>query len=399
VEVAVVNIRQTHPDLERRDVDVYIKPGNPLAAAPGLFLIRRATLLARATLLKTNTTQVILSDDAAIPTGDEVPWPVVDWYVHDALGVARPTGVLALGNWPTLAGHLQLLAEDPPPVVLGHLGEMDAADLQTKTLKAMQDSIHPCLSTGLRRLVRECVVRGEPTWIPYLHQNWRRERQAIEQRAAERVLRREEAERAKQAKPKAERKPKKAGAKAAPPAAGEGAPAEREGAQPEEEEEEPAESQEEAPQETPLAQASHAATEVEEEEEEEGHDYSPPLIPEPPRPRIKKATVPLAALSSGAASSSGSHQPPPRPTAAPVVAHPTGRRVKAPGLSRLPPGEAPRKEPAISPDSASSEEEPIGTPAPQRKEGKGRLASAVEERLKVAEEAAHKRRKGKKQEQ
>jgi hypothetical protein len=248
VEVAVVNIRQTHPDLERRDVDVYIKPGNPLAAAPGLFLVRRATLLARATLLKTNTTQVILSDDAAIPTGDEVPWPVVDWYVHDALGVARPTGVLALGNWPTLAGHLQLLAEDPPPVVLGHLGEMDAADLQTKTLKAMQDSIHPCLSTGLRRLVRECVVRGEPTWIPYLHQNWRRERQAIEQRAAERVLRREEAERAKQAKPKAERKPKKAGAKAAPPAAGEGAPAEREGAQPEEEEEEePAASQEEAP--------------------------------------------------------------------------------------------------------------------------------------------------------
>ena len=51
---------------------------------PGVFLHCRATLIYSSTL-RTTTVQVVITAEAAVPTGNEIPMPLVDWFLHDAL--------------------------------------------------------------------------------------------------------------------------------------------------------------------------------------------------------------------------------------------------------------------------------------------------------------------------
>ena len=55
VEAAKVNIMQLHTDLKVHDITIYIRPTALITAAPGLFLLRAASILAPQDAFKSNT--------------------------------------------------------------------------------------------------------------------------------------------------------------------------------------------------------------------------------------------------------------------------------------------------------------------------------------------------------
>ena len=76
-EVVAINVKSKHAIFERRDLHVYIKPSAAIAAAPEVFWLRTAIILCRMNQFKLHTQQVIITDEHAVPQGDDVPWPVI----------------------------------------------------------------------------------------------------------------------------------------------------------------------------------------------------------------------------------------------------------------------------------------------------------------------------------
>ena len=77
VESMKVNLGQSHSDLDHRDLLVYIKPHAIISAAPGLFFVKKCTLLAPHALFKTNTTRWPSSTRRRWAPGmtSPSPWP------------------------------------------------------------------------------------------------------------------------------------------------------------------------------------------------------------------------------------------------------------------------------------------------------------------------------------
>ena len=180
VESMKVNLTQMHADLQCRDIVTYIRPVNPLTAIPGVFLQRTCSIMARTEKLRTNTIQVVVTEEGAIADGDDLPFPIVAWFLKQATVDIDPKGVLLVGDWPTLAGHLHNLIADPPEVVLAHSGGQSTPDVKAKILSCTADAIPMQLSAALQSDVSRCVSTGVATWVPLEAEDWRKDQEEHE---------------------------------------------------------------------------------------------------------------------------------------------------------------------------------------------------------------------------
>ena len=427
VEMMTTSLKQTHHDLESREINVYVRPAEKLKQSPYLFAQKKAALLGRAEALLPTTTQVVVAAEEEVPEDDGVPWPVIDWYLSDGTRLQQAKGVLVLGEWPSLVGHIQLYLPDPPELVLGHSGATPAEDVREKVTQAIQDFVLPHLLPHLRRYWRECAASGRATWLPAEEAGWRREREHLDELAAARRARAEvqariraqrQVERAKEAKETAKKpKPKKK----KPVVKVEGELEEEQPGEEEEEESPPEGEGVEADPDNPdavwdlpaLPRSEYVIPDDAEPEEGDpigaeqaddpdnngqrtGTGGQEPVgpIPVPPRPPSERSVSSMGAVSSGDVSQTYTSQqmpPPPSPRA-------TGKRALGHGLGRPPPGQAPLRE-AIPPGEGSSEE---SDPQPAAKAAKGAAAkpkpfrSVAEAKLAAYQQNLDRRAAGKK---
>lgn len=398
VEAAKVNLANMHADLQFRDIVIYVRPVNPMTALPGVFLIRSCSIMTRAEKFRQATVQVVVTEEAAIAASDEIPFPVVQWFLQKSTTDTDVKGVLLIGDWPSLAGHLHNLLVNPPEVVLAHSGALPTADVKARIVTCISDAIPAPLAAAFQNDMVQCVATGMATWIHIEEESWRKERVARELHEAQKRKQKADAQREREA------------AKAAKPAAP-AKPAKTKKTKPAESQEAP------APPAVPTAAAPATQTQVissdeeAEEEEEELSDFeatpatqqSVTPTPQGTRPNTpvshdeeEEEDVPLSARVVGASQASeGAMQPPkqraPKTPAAPALP----RRLTRPR------GEAPRRE--TLPEESSEAVSSTTVRGPRVKKSAVRvqapsdptLGSLVQTQLEAAAESERRRRKRK----